>query len=417
MDDSHVPHSDRAERSGTALCLSGGGFRAALFHLGAARRLNELGILAQLDSVSSVSGGSIFAAHLASSISSWPASGAAVDEWDERVSSGFRSFCSRDIRSGPIIERALPWNWVRRSTQTSVLAHRYHSALTQRTLAQLPERPNFIFCATDIVNGVNWVFERLRVGDFRVGYAAPTDDWPISFAVAASSCFPPLFSPLSVRSLIKKRSEATRPWAQVRLSDGGVYDNLGIEPVWKSHRTVLVCDGGAPLRCEDPGLFSEWVRYVDVASNQAHALRLRALIASYRREEISGCYWSIAQSSETGPAWTDCYSRDLVRDIISRVRTDMNGFSLAERAVLENHGYLIADAAIRARAPQMVAAWPPAQVPYPEWLDEEKVRFALAFSHKRLSLQRILRNAAIWQRERERQRRLATAPAMGSGVQ
>ena len=47
-----------------ALCLSGGGYRAALFHLGAVRRLNEVGLLAQFDAIASVSGGSILAAHL-----------------------------------------------------------------------------------------------------------------------------------------------------------------------------------------------------------------------------------------------------------------------------------------------------------------------------------------------------------------
>ena len=46
---------------GVALCLSGGGYRAMLFHLGAIWRLNELGRLPTLDRVSSVSGGSITA--------------------------------------------------------------------------------------------------------------------------------------------------------------------------------------------------------------------------------------------------------------------------------------------------------------------------------------------------------------------
>src|SRR5262249_62000062 len=45
------------EREGIAVCLSGGGFRAALFHAGALRRLNELGILSRVRTVSSVSGG------------------------------------------------------------------------------------------------------------------------------------------------------------------------------------------------------------------------------------------------------------------------------------------------------------------------------------------------------------------------
>jgi NTE family protein len=51
-----------------ALCVSGGGFRATLFHLGAARRLYELGLLQRLDTISSVSGGSIFAGVLAISL-------------------------------------------------------------------------------------------------------------------------------------------------------------------------------------------------------------------------------------------------------------------------------------------------------------------------------------------------------------
>ena len=46
-----------------ALTFSGGGFRATLFHLGALRRLNELGVLTRDDfrTVAAVSGDSIVA--------------------------------------------------------------------------------------------------------------------------------------------------------------------------------------------------------------------------------------------------------------------------------------------------------------------------------------------------------------------
>src|SRR4051812_22804313 len=53
------------EQEGIALCLSGGGYRAMLFHVGAIIRLNELGVLPKLDRISSVSGGSITAGMLA----------------------------------------------------------------------------------------------------------------------------------------------------------------------------------------------------------------------------------------------------------------------------------------------------------------------------------------------------------------
>jgi NTE family protein len=51
---------------GIALCLSGGGFRAMLFHVGCLWRLNEMGMLPKLDRISSVSGGSITAGVLGS---------------------------------------------------------------------------------------------------------------------------------------------------------------------------------------------------------------------------------------------------------------------------------------------------------------------------------------------------------------
>ena len=55
----------KEDRNGVALCMSGGGYRAALFHLGALRRLDELGVLPKITTISSVSGGSIVNAFLA----------------------------------------------------------------------------------------------------------------------------------------------------------------------------------------------------------------------------------------------------------------------------------------------------------------------------------------------------------------
>src|SRR5215471_6123345 len=51
---------------GIALCLSGGGYRAMLFHAGSLWRLNEPGYLSRIDRFSSVSGGSITSGVLAS---------------------------------------------------------------------------------------------------------------------------------------------------------------------------------------------------------------------------------------------------------------------------------------------------------------------------------------------------------------
>src|SRR4029077_16907184 len=100
--------ADSDTRSGVGLCLSGGGFRATLFHMGALRRLNELGVLSKLDTISSVSGGSITAAALATAL----AGGGPLD-WDRGVAAPLRAFTARDRRTAAVFARLLPWNWFR----------------------------------------------------------------------------------------------------------------------------------------------------------------------------------------------------------------------------------------------------------------------------------------------------------------
>src|SRR5919202_331339 len=135
--DTYLPES-KDYRAGVALCLSGGGFRAALFHLGALRRLNELGILSKLNAISSVSGGSIMSAHLAQRVREWPPTGDMVPDWEERVAEPFRNFTKRNLRTGPLLRRLLPWNWTKTSTAVEALTIRYEDGLTHLKLGELP---------------------------------------------------------------------------------------------------------------------------------------------------------------------------------------------------------------------------------------------------------------------------------------
>ena len=86
--------SEEADR-GWCLCLSGGGFRATLFHLGVIHRMNELGILGKLSTISSVSGGSILNGVLAirwSRLTYDPATGMFTN-LDEEIAQPVRDFC------------------------------------------------------------------------------------------------------------------------------------------------------------------------------------------------------------------------------------------------------------------------------------------------------------------------------------
>lgn len=404
------------ERHGVALCLSGGGFRAALFHLGALRRLNEYGLLSQIDTISSVSGGSILSGHLADRIRQWPAPGNVASDWDARIAAPFREFTGKNLRTWlpllGLVQQLIPFD-VTRGAATRLLARRYQRRLTALRVSEIADRPRFIFCATDLVFGVNWEFDfgqtatgTARFGDYQAGYAHPKRDWRIARAVAASSCFPPFFNPLPTgfrpdhlvggRYAGRDRRNLVR---RIRLTDGGVYDNLGLEPVWKTHRIIMVSDGGGIFKAaRDAGLVWRLGRYLAITSNQERALRKRWLISSFARKvtpqasgtqddpyEMQGAYWGIGSATrhygmEIG------YSEELVQDLIAEIRTDLDAFSPAECAVLENHGYLLAEAAIRAHLGMVLPGprvSPALEIPHPDWMDETRVKRGLATSGQR----------------------------------
>src|SRR5258705_3377859 len=95
-------HLPKAKRKGIGLCLSGGGFRATLFHLGALRRLNELSVLSRSDfrTVASVSGGSIVSAQLADAFTHLVlTAGQPIprEVWERDVQAPLRAFTTRDM--------------------------------------------------------------------------------------------------------------------------------------------------------------------------------------------------------------------------------------------------------------------------------------------------------------------------------
>src|ERR1700710_2530374 len=82
---------------GVALCLSGGGYRAMLFHVGALWRLNELGRLEGLDRVSSVSGGSITAGVLGLGWDSLGFENGVATRFDEQLVQPIRALAGATI--------------------------------------------------------------------------------------------------------------------------------------------------------------------------------------------------------------------------------------------------------------------------------------------------------------------------------
>src|SRR4029453_2297433 len=346
----------KARREGIALCLSGGGFRAALFHAGALRRLNELGVLSQVRTVSSVSGGSITSGLLATV---WPRlerEGHRFTNLDTPLEQPLRGFWGRNIRNRPLLWGRLdPRNWPRLLSSsfsaTDLLAAEYERLPGRVRLRAPPEHPRFIICPANLQTGVSFELSARSIGDYVLGHSEP-GGFTLAEAVAASSSFPFAFPPLvravDVESFTggdpKAMGPGFRPGPRIALPDGGVYDNMGLEPAWKSHAVVLVSDGGTPFEIQArtrTWLVPRLQRAFQVVANQALAVRKRWLIAAYLREVYGGAYWGLGTDRDEyqvpGTERPAGYS-GRVLDRLRVVRTDLDRFSPAEQSVLMNHG-------------------------------------------------------------------------------
>ena len=184
-----------------ALALSGGGFRASLFHLGALRRLNDAGLLSRLTAISSVSGGSITNGLLATKwLKLTPDSSGRFTNFRQEVEQPLRDFCGRNLRNHPLLfGRFNPLNWKDLATRdysvTNLLAERYdedllgHAKMSLLRDIKAAGGPSFIFCATNMQTGVNWIFSDSRIGDYLAGYTFK-DGMALGIPVATSSAFP-----------------------------------------------------------------------------------------------------------------------------------------------------------------------------------------------------------------------------------
>src|SRR5262249_17733450 len=239
---------------GMALCLSGGGYRAMVFHIGALWRLYEAGLLGQIKRISSVSGGSITAGLLGlkwHELSFQPAK--LEDDFMTKIVAPLRELAGETIDQDAFILGHLLPGSVSDRIAGAYEAHLFKGA----TLQDLPDEPRFVINATNVQSAALWRFMKPYMRDYRVGEVKdPTI--PLAQAGAPSSPFPPVLSPLELRLDPAKFTPHSgydlqrRPFtSRIILTDGGVYDNLGLETAWKRYQTILVSDAGGKTQPEE----------------------------------------------------------------------------------------------------------------------------------------------------------------------
>lgn len=278
------------------LALSGGGFRASFFHLGVLAQMAELGLLRHVEAISAVSGGAIIAAlyylHLKKLLESKPDEEIADDDYIalvQALSADFLKATESNLRMRTFADVRANWKMRRPDySRSDRIAELYDQLLYSKVagtdriaMRDLKIRPSgfphfhpyyhnyfrrakvpvLILNATTLNTGRNWQFTARTMGEpirYQNGQPiyAETDRLPIrlrrapdyqrmvprqqdfrlSDAVAASSCVPALFHPLSVNELYQDKNQPVR----VQLVDGGVHDNLGISALLDEECTLFV---------------------------------------------------------------------------------------------------------------------------------------------------------------------------------
>jgi NTE family protein len=355
--DTGSEHDDPQKPSkGIALCLSGGGYRAMLFHLGALWRLNELGYLQKLDRISSVSGGSITAGALGLKWAKlgFDANGVAT-AFDAEVVQPIRALAGKTIDEGSIVGGILLPGSIGDRVADAYRKHLFGNA----TLQDLPgDPPRFVFNATNVQTGALFRFSRPFIADYRLG-VIQNPQTEIAIAVAASSAFPPVLSPLRLEfpaSAWKASGHAAEdlhrePYlTDVVLTDGGVYDNLGLETAWKRYDTILVSNGGGKMQPEEEPK-GDWARHAlrvnEIIDNQVRSLRARQVIGAFEAKERKGSYWGI-RTDIMEYRLADALPCPLEKTLaLAQTKTRLKRLDSVVQERLINWGYAVCDAAMR----------------------------------------------------------------------
>lgn len=281
------------------LALSGGGSRAIAFHLGCLRALNNFGILEEISALSSVSGGSVIGAFLITHDGDFKSfeetirlllSEGLVQSAMRRlfglhgieiifsfllnavfalVVSVIRTI-GRVICSFPIVGQfGLPLRNVRSpmrrfASRTTLLELTLDEKLFKgRRLTDLPSHPNLIVNATELRTGSAFRFGARESGSWRFG-RVNANAISVAHAVTASAAYP-LFLP-AIDEILEFSKAGRAECHRVILTDGGVYDNLGVSSFWPDRSsevslnvdrvdTIVCCSAGYGLREEPPSQF------------------------------------------------------------------------------------------------------------------------------------------------------------------
>lgn len=235
-----------------ALSLSGGGYRAAAYHLGVLDMLERLELLEDVGSLSTISGGTIAGMFYAVCSSE-------SKSFDDFYRGLYNFLKSRNIVSKAFdllaesgSDNASP-SLITAAAQIyasdDFLGSRKFGLLLDSEVSHLSEQ---VFNATDFRHGISFRFLKSESEGAVIGNAfasmprAVAREVRLADIVAASSCFPSVFEPLAFpedfrwdagSSIDKVRTQLGVGFEKpIALMDGGIFDNQGVDSIKQVYR-------------------------------------------------------------------------------------------------------------------------------------------------------------------------------------
>lgn len=348
------------------IALSGGGIRATIFHLGVLKWLAEKKLLENIEHISSVSGGSIAAGLIFTSNGmKWPTN----EEYLYKVLPGLKTkILNKDIQS-KVLSKSLKDVFHVFGSKSNKLSSIMEDCWGMNgTLGELVKSPKWSINCTTFETGKSFRFTQDKCGDYKIGYFSD-NKFPVSEAVASSAGFPILVGmyELDAQKYQWKKyngEQAETPGDKIHLWDGGVYDNLGLEPIFKMSNGgectkgidfCIVSDASAgSLDFFDRGegflgKTKDIKRLLDISMEQIGALRARSFVDFSVNKKI-GMYIKIGNSAEK---ITSCgkisfeTKKQLIEECLAKDKCDQAKFysttlhkpSESDFELLLRHGY------------------------------------------------------------------------------
>jgi predicted acylesterase/phospholipase RssA len=391
-----------ADSSATlGLALSGGGFRAAFFHLGVMARLAKAGLLRELKMISSVSGGSIIGAYYVLRLKRELEQSGLGESLDDshyvdvmrKVELEFLHAVQQNMRMRTFADLVSNLKMIAptysRSDRLGELFDRYFylpastgvvgGKGTSVEIKDLPPQgggiPELVINATSLNSGHAWRFGRDTMGEpwpptptawdldrSDTYFRSPSYDdmnpkksrFSLGKAVAASAAVPGLFHPLAVSDLYENR---------LQLVDGGVFDNQGVDALLSrgcSH--VIVSDAGGQMgaiQTAPTSFLGVALRSSSIQYGRVRQVGLERLADRLPREQIAfvhimkgavgrahdwrnrrGGFDNRLPVEQERPVENSPVHGNLQR-LLADIRTDLDTFNDVEAEMLMLSGYLL----------------------------------------------------------------------------